>query len=156
MPVAQAVAEELPESVIGNDFTIEGQQITIRCKGSLRVNGNIHADLHSRRLVVGETAVIHGAIAAENVEVLGKVHGTILGQRVKLRASADVEGDVHSQLLEIEQGASFDGRSRRVNDPREIAPQLEPASVAGSGARGASAPATPSAVVPPPGPRLLA
>jgi cytoskeletal protein CcmA (bactofilin family) len=112
------------ESVIGNDLTIEGQAITIRCQGSLRVNGNIQADLHSVKLTVGEEAVISGAIAAETVDVYGKVQGAILGSQVTLHASAQVEGDIHSQFLTIEQGASFDGRSRKVKDPKEIAPQL--------------------------------
>lgn|SRR5512134_168882 len=119
--------DELAESVIGNDLTIEGQSITIRCKGSLRVNGTIQADLHSAFLTVGEAATITGAIAANRVDVLGRVYGAIRGAHVVLHPSAQVEGDIHSQLLSIEQGASFDGRSRRVADPREIAPELEPA-----------------------------
>jgi len=113
------------ESVIGSDLSIEGQTITIRCKGSLRVNGKIQADVHSMQLVVGEEAVVNGQIAADAVNVFGRVNGAILGARVVLHSSAIVEGDIHSQVLAIEQGASFDGRSRKVNDPREIAPQLE-------------------------------
>lgn len=113
------------ESVIGNDLTIEGQSITIRCKGSLRINGNIQADLHSRALEVGKDAQIQGAIAADTVNVYGHVSGAILGARVVLHASAEVEGDIHSEFLSIEQGASFDGRSRKVRNLAEIAPQLE-------------------------------
>lgn len=112
------------ESIIGNDLAIEGQSITIRCQGSLRVNGNIQADLHGKRIVVGEEAVIRGSIAAEEVVVLGQVNGEILGASVVLHASADVEGDIHSQHLALERGASFNGRSRRVTDPSEVAPQL--------------------------------
>ena len=48
-----------------------------------------------------------------------------MGANVILRAGAEVEGDIHSHLLSIEQGATFDGRSRRVKDVSEIAPQLE-------------------------------
>lgn len=113
------------QSVIGNDLSIEGQTITIRCKGSLKVLGNIQADLHSRELEVGREAVIQGSIAADSIDVYGRVNGAILGTHVVLHAGAEVEGDIHSHLLSIEQGASFDGRSRRVLDPAEIAPQLE-------------------------------
>ena len=114
-----------PESVIGNDLTIEGQTITIRCQGSLRINGNIQADLHSRTLEVGKEAQIQGAIAADTVNVYGRVNGAILGAKVVLHASAEVEGDILSEFLSIEQGATFDGRSRKVTNPAEIAPQLE-------------------------------
>jgi cytoskeletal protein CcmA (bactofilin family) len=112
------------ESVIGSDLRIEGQTITVRCQGSLRVNGHIQADLHSMQLTVGEEAVISGSIAAETVEVYGKVHGAIRATRVVLYASAQVEGDIHSQFLAIEEGASFDGRSRKLIDEEEVAPQL--------------------------------
>lgn len=113
------------QSVIGNDLSIEGQTITIRCKGSLKVLGNIQADLHSRELEVGKEAIINGSIAADTVDVFGRVAGAIMGTHVVLHAGAEVEGDIHSHLLSIEQGAVFDGRSRRVRDPAEIAPQLE-------------------------------
>lgn len=121
------------ESIIGNDLSIEGQSITIRCKGSLRVNGNIQADLHSRNLVVGEEAVINGSIAADQVDVLGRVNGAIYGAQVTLHSSSHVEGDIHSRNLSIENGASFDGRSRKVANVAEIAPQLESGAVRGQG-----------------------
>jgi cytoskeletal protein CcmA (bactofilin family) len=124
-------AQEVMPSVIGNDLSIEGQSITIRCKGALQVNGNIQADLHSRRLVVGPDAVIMGSIAATEVEVFGCVHGAIYGTHVRLQTSAKVDGDIHSEHLQIESGASFDGRSRKVLDGREIAPKLESEAVPG-------------------------
>jgi len=103
-----ATAVDTTQSVIGNDLSIEGHQITIRCKGSLKVLGNIQADLHSRQLEVGKEASIEGAIAAENVDVFGRVNGAIMGTHVVLHAGAEVEGDIHSHLLSIEQGAVFD------------------------------------------------
>jgi cytoskeletal protein CcmA (bactofilin family) len=122
------------QSVIGNDLSIEGQSITVRCKGTLRVLGNIEADVHSKELEVGKDATVQGSIAAETVNVHGRVSGAIRGAHVVLHATASVEGDIHSHLLSIEQGASFDGRSRRVANPSEIAPQLERGSSASSDA----------------------
>jgi cytoskeletal protein CcmA (bactofilin family) len=124
-PAPPAYEPPILESVIGNDLSIEGETITIRCKGSLKILGNIQADLHSKRLEVGKEAVINGAIAADTVNVFGRVNGAILGARVVLHAGADVEGDILSQLLSVEEGANFDGRSRRVTNLAEIAPQLE-------------------------------
>jgi cytoskeletal protein CcmA (bactofilin family) len=90
----------------------------------LRVNGAIEADLHCSELIVGEQAFIKGSIAADSVRVFGQVNGAILGASVVLHPSAQVEGDIHSQQLTIEQGASFDGRSRKVANPAEVAPQF--------------------------------
>lgn len=122
----------LPESVIGNDFTIEGSSITIRCKGSLRINGSIDASLHARKLIVGDTASINGAITAENVTVHGQVFGAINGERVVLGKNSHVEGDIVSRSLEVEPGASFEGRSRKAREASEISPQLDPVAVTGA------------------------
>lgn len=120
-----ASTSSLAESVIGNDLSIEGETITIRCKGSLRVNGDIQADLHSQELEVGREGRITGAIAANTVNVFGQVSGAIQGSRVILHATAEVDGDIHSDNLAIESGACFDGRSRKARDGENIQPQLE-------------------------------
>jgi cytoskeletal protein CcmA (bactofilin family) len=113
------------QSVIGEDLTIEGSSITIRCRGALSINGNIEAELHSQELVVGRSGTVAGTIAANNVEVWGCVSGTIMGARVVLHPSAQVEGDIHAKALQVQDGASFEGRSRRVTDLSTIAPQLD-------------------------------
>jgi cytoskeletal protein CcmA (bactofilin family) len=112
-------------SVIGSDLSIEGPSITMRCKGTLTVNGSIEANLHCVELIIGEQAMIVGSIAANKVAVSGHVNGSIVGDSVVLHSSAHVEGDISSRSLSIEQGASFDGRSRKVTDPAEVAPQLD-------------------------------
>ena len=117
-------------SVIGSDLSIEGPSITMRCKGSLRIDGTIEANLHCAELVIGENAVIVGSIAANKVAVSGRVNGAIFGDNVVLHSKAYVEGDISSCSLAIEQGATFDGRARKVTDPREVAPELEPAAAA--------------------------
>ena len=123
---AQHVSSQGPaESVIGNDLSIEGETITIRCKGSLRVNGDIQADLHSQELEVGREGRITGSIAANTVNVFGQVSGAIQGSRVILHATAEVDGDIHSGNLAIENGASFDGRSRKAREGDDISPKLE-------------------------------
>ena len=117
-------------SVIGNDLSIEGPSITIRCKGTLRVNGNIEANIHCMQLLIGDQAVTAGSITAEKVVVSGRVKGAIFGDSVVLHSTAHVDGDIHSHSLTIEEGAKFDGRSRNVVDRAEVAPQLEPSKLA--------------------------
>lgn len=117
---------QLVESVIGSDLSIDGQSISIRCKGLLRVNGNIHADLHGKKLIVGDEATITGAITAEAVDVFGKVQGAIEATSVLLRATAEVEGDITSRTLSIEPGASFDGRARKMKEQQTAEVAREP------------------------------
>jgi len=92
----------------------------------LRVNGNIEANLHCKELLVGDQAVIAGSITATKIAVSGRVTGAIYGDSVVLHSTAQVDGEIHSRSLTIEDGARFDGRSRKVMDPNEVAPQLEP------------------------------
>jgi cytoskeletal protein CcmA (bactofilin family) len=126
-PRAETPPNAEGRSVIGSDLSIEGPSITMRCKGTLCVNGSIEANFHCVELLIGDQATIVGSIAATTVEVSGRVNGAIFGDSVVLHSTAHVEGDISSRSLSIEQGASFDGRSRKVTDPAEVAPQLEPA-----------------------------
>lgn len=112
------------QSIIGSNLSIEGQSITIRCAGSLLVNGNIQADIHSTSLVVGEDGTVKGSIAADTVDVHGKVNGSIHGANVVLHGTAQVEGDIQSAYLTISRGATFDGSSRRVSESSILKPEL--------------------------------
>ena len=97
-------------SVIGEDLTIEGQAIIIRCKGALKINGKIHAELHSQKLVVGKSGQVEGTIAADSVDIWGTVSGTIMGARVTLHPSAEVEGD--ECVCVLEQVGGFVGKGQ--------------------------------------------
>lgn len=128
VPTGPLYADGEVPSVIGEDLTIEGQSITIRCKGALEINGKIQAELHSQKLVVGKSGQVEGTMAADIIDVWGKVSGTIMGARVMLHPSAQVDGDIHAKNLSVADGASFEGRSRKVTDAASIAPRLEPGS----------------------------
>ena len=73
------------------------QSITIRCKGALHINGSIEAELHSKDLTVGQFGTVTGSIAADSIDVWGRVSGSIRGARVVLHPSADVEGDINAK-----------------------------------------------------------
>ena len=70
-----------------------------------------------QRIVISERARITGALIAEEVVVRGSVQGSIRANAVTLQSSSRVEGDVFQKSLVIEQGAFFEGRSRRSEDP---------------------------------------
>src|SRR5262245_66378259 len=106
-----------PESneklVIGNDLKITGQGLKIIGRGVLQVDGEIEGDVQGVEVIVGEKGKVSGMVAAHNVIVRGNVSGVVCGKTVALQASSHVEGDVHHMSLAIEQGALFEGRSRR-------------------------------------------
>ncbi len=101
-------------SVIGPDLTIHGNLVS---KGEVQIDGEVQGDIHGTYVVIGEKARITGAIIAEEVVVRGHVMGSLRGKRVMLQSSSHVEGDIYHQALAIEQGAFFEGKSRRSEDP---------------------------------------
>lgn len=117
-------SDRVVQSVIGSDLSIMGDQIKIISRGSLQIDAQIHGDLHCVELIVGEQGRVKGTVAAESVIVRGQIDGAIRGQRVVLESSARVNGDVYHGVLSIEQGATFDGTSRRPKNPQELMPDL--------------------------------
>lgn len=113
-PAPARAGERSAPSVIGPDLTITGNLVS---KGEVQIEGEIQGDIHGTYIVVGERARITGGIIAEEVVVRGHVLGSVRGKRVMLQSSSHVEGDVYHQSLAIEQGAFFEGKSRRSDDP---------------------------------------
>lgn len=118
MLAVPARGERPTASVIGANLTIAGNLIS---KGEVRVDGNVEGDIEGSYVIIGEQASISGGIIAEEVIIRGHVAGTVKSKRVMLQSTCQVEGDIYHQALSIEQGAMFEGKSRRVkDDPRTI------------------------------------
>lgn len=116
-------------SVIGSDLLISGN---LYSKGEVQIEGEVQGDVHSTHVIVGEKAKITGGIVSEEVVVRGHVMGSVRGKRVILQTTSHVEGDIFHQTLAIEQGAFFEGKSRRTEDPTAglIRPDQRPAPAA--------------------------
>jgi cytoskeletal protein CcmA (bactofilin family) len=101
-------------SIIGEDLTITGN---VASKGEIQVDGEIQGDIRCSSLLLGDKAHVKGGVVAEDVVVRGHLMGTIRAVRITLQAQSHVEGDIFHQSLAIEQGAYFEGKSRRSDDP---------------------------------------
>ena len=107
-------ASKMVPSIIGEDLTIKGN---ITSKAEIQVDGEIEGDIRCGSLLLGDKSKVTGGVAAEDVVVRGHVVGLIRGLRITLQAQSHVEGDIFHQSLAIEQGAYFEGKSRRSDDP---------------------------------------
>ena len=101
-------------SVIDAWLTIRGD---LESEGEVQVDGKVNGDIRCAHLVVGKDAIIAGNIIAEEVIVRGKVKGTIRAYSVTLQDTAVVESEIYHKSLAIEQGACFEGISRRRDEP---------------------------------------
>lgn len=112
-------------NVLSSDVEIKG---TVKFTNDLVVDGRIEGEIHSDgNLTVGENARLKAEIKTGTVVVYGKVHGNILASdRVELKATAEVVGDIKAKTLAIEPGAIFVGKSS-VGTPSTPAPAAKPA-----------------------------
>ena len=113
-------------STLSSELHFEG---SISGGGDLQIDGAIKGDVRVGRLIVGETGAVEGAVAADYVEVRGRIVGNVSGKQVKLIATAYVDGDITAEQLSIDIGAYFQGRvlQGRREAPPANAPKPSPA-----------------------------
>ena len=124
-PAPSPVASSRGLSTLSSDLQFEG---SVSGGGDLQVEGSIKGDVRVGRLIVGETGAIEGNVAADYLEVRGRVVGAVTGKQVKLVSTAYVDGDISAEQLSIDIGAYFQGRvvqSRR-EAPAAVAPAPRP------------------------------
>lgn len=133
-------------SLVAENMTLEG---SLSGDGELHVDGTVKGDVRVSRMSIGESGAVDGTITAEAIEVRGKVTGAITAKQVRLYASAVVDGDISHEQLAMEVGASFQGRSmklqRAATTPAAIAAPREapkPAAAPEPNRDGASPPAS--------------
>jgi len=97
-------------NILSNDVHIKG---TVRFANDLLVDGRIEGEISSDgSLTVAENAHIKAEIKTKSVVVYGKVHGNITAtDRVEIKSSAEMVGDIKGAVLSIEPGAIFVGKS---------------------------------------------
>ncbi len=109
-------------SVIGNDLTVTGEGVTIICKTTLVIAGDVSGDINGNWVTVAETGRVQGTIAARAISVYGQVHGPLRATTVTLHATARVESDILQMNLVIAEGAHFNGRVQKAESEAEVQP----------------------------------
>jgi cytoskeletal protein CcmA (bactofilin family) len=96
--------------LIGKSFVIKGQ---VSCDGDLYIDGQVEGsvDPKGNRLTIGPDGRLKANVTARAVLVQGKLEGNIqASERVDLKQSAVVVGDIVTQRISIEHGACIKGR----------------------------------------------
>lgn len=89
------------DTIVGGDLSGAGE---------VQIDGEVGGDVHGRRVSVGAEGVVMGNINAEFVAVAGTVRGRIEAFSVSLAKSAEVDGTITHNEIDIEPGAKIDGR----------------------------------------------
>ena len=80
-------------------------------ESAAKIDGEVDGEIHGKDgLTIGESAIITAQIRATSVVVSGKVSGDITAtQRIEIRASAKVNGNIAAPVLIVQEGALFEG-----------------------------------------------
>jgi cytoskeletal protein CcmA (bactofilin family) len=97
-------------------FLDEGSEIEGRytCSGTVMLDAKLHGEITSKdTLIIGERGVVHATVQAGTLVVSGEVVGNVTAsERVELRRSARVTGDIEAPVVVMEAGAVHDGHCR--------------------------------------------
>jgi cytoskeletal protein CcmA (bactofilin family) len=98
-------------SILSDDLKIEGDVVS---QGELHISGSIKGDVVARKLTLGEGGSITGSVEADVAVIAGHLAGRLTATTVLLARSSKVVADVTHVSLSIEEGAIFEGFSRKV------------------------------------------
>lgn len=106
-----SASTERVTSVIGPGISWKGN---LRGKGGVRIEGTLEGEVAVRGLViVGETGrVTCDVLKADSVVVAGSVKGSIMAERLEIRSTGRVWGDVVTVSFATEEGAFLRGQIR--------------------------------------------
>lgn len=121
---ARSDGEDRPTSILGPDISIFGQQLVLKTKGSLLIQGHIEGDVHGESVTVDEGANVKGVITARTIAIQGGVKGELKGSNVILHESAVVEADITQQRFTVADGAQFEGSVKKAANESEVTPDL--------------------------------
>lgn len=92
---------------------VEGTKISgdIHSESNIRIDGTVDGNvMTTAKIVIGENGIVTGNLKSADADIEGVLHGdaTILGVLI-LREKATVHGDIQTQRIHIEEGATFNG-----------------------------------------------
>ncbi len=95
-------------NMIGEGAVFEG---TLRTKSDVRVSGRIIGKLIVEgKAILAQEGAIEGELVATSADVAGRIEGEIhVKERLLLKGSARIDGNVSTARLVIEEGATFNG-----------------------------------------------
>jgi cytoskeletal protein CcmA (bactofilin family) len=95
-------------NIVGAGTVIDGD---IKTNGDMRIDGILTGSINVKgKLVVGTSGNVEGEIICQNADVSGTIKGKIgVAELLSLKASAKLTGDIITNKIAVEPGATFSG-----------------------------------------------
>lgn len=129
---------------IGKSVVIKGE---LSGSEDLYLDGEVEGtiELRGNSITIGPNGRVRANTQAKEVLIHGKVNGNIHADRVELKKSALVSGDIVTQRVVIEDGAFFKGAIDIQREQPKEAPKVEQRPMVAAASAGVGASATASA-----------
>lgn len=90
--------------------------------GNVRIEGKVVGNVKSKsKVAFGSSSQLDGSVLAQNAEIAGHISGTVeVTEVLVLKPTAVVEGDIITNKLIVESGASFNGACKMGVKSKEI------------------------------------
>lgn len=118
-PVNETTPKTPSLNLISEGTRIKG---TITSQNDLRISGRLDGEAICKgKIIVASTARIDGNIATVEADIAGNITGTLkVSDRLTLRKSAIVGGDIYTKILVVEEGAQMNGNCRMGAEVQEL------------------------------------
>ena len=95
-------------NTIGAGTVVTGD---VQSKGDIRVDGTLKGSVNTLgKVVLGKEGVIEGDVVCKNADIAGNIKAKItVSELLSLKATAKLNGDITTNKLSIEPGATFTG-----------------------------------------------
>ena len=98
----------------------EGTSLTgeVVSTNDIRVDGRIKGKMYSDgRIVVGENAFIEGTLMCNDLDLWGKVEGSVYVKNLlSIKSSSSITGELHVSKLQVEIGAAVNGTCKMITE----------------------------------------
>jgi len=118
-PVNETTPKTPSLNLISEGTRIKG---TITSQNDLRISGRLDGEAICKgKIIVASTARIDGNITTVEADIAGNITGTLkVSDRLTLRKSAIVGGDIYTKVLVVEEGAQMNGNCRMGAEVQEL------------------------------------
>ena len=118
-PVNETTPKTPALNLISEGTRIKG---TITSHNDLRISGKLDGEAFCKgKIIVASTARVDGNITTVEADIAGNITGTLkVSDRLTLRKSAIVGGDIYTKILVVEEGAQMNGNCRMGAEAQEL------------------------------------
>jgi cytoskeletal protein CcmA (bactofilin family) len=131
--MARENAANAPETIIS--IIAPGMTIVGDCEtdGTVRVEGTVEGSIRAgKAVVIGKQGMVSGDVTTQDAVISGRVAGTLVAaSRLELQATCQIEGEVFTRRMQLEEGAVLNGKVHMGQD----LPKVTGAKSSGPGAK---------------------